>query len=437
MDTSSPKPNTYKRVVPLKGSRLQKLKNALSQEFQNGKQHKHAENFSEFSTQFSCIVGLNRVKTEDSGKPDGVIQFEPLQEAKKEPKVPDNKIIIQKVEKVTYDVSSILFSPGKSGNSLPEASTSKAHVKQDDAIQEKSFTITQPSPEKPNGSTIVTLFSSTYPANEFNTKVPLKVVRTIKQPKPKPNLPKRVHRIQTFRPSQVPPAKLPQPEVGSEPVVPPPIVIKKEEPVAKKIIVKTVKSDTDSSDCCGFDVDSDDQTVTITKYYDFLKQESKTQNGGSSSKMKSEKESLTAVTIGSPVTATSPAKRITRLSSILKNKKTVEKPKPQDVPKVKSPEKPRKAEATPAVKKPVSNSWQNDILAVIGTSRLKEIDQMLKNIPNLIDGKFNPIEMENVELKLIIKHLMRKLKVESITDTLRPGDSRPSFYNGGLSFDLL
>lgn len=60
--------------------------------------------------------------------------------------------------------------------------------------------------------------------------------------------------------------------------------------------------------------------------------------------------------------------------------------------------------------------WMNDLLGVLGASRIKEIDKMLKVIPNLVTG--NAIETENVELKLIIRHLMRKFKVTSIMDTL-------------------
>lgn len=390
----------------------------------------------EISLQFTCIVGLNRVKTEDSGKTDGVIIFEPPQTEQEQLKAADSRVIIQKVEKVTYDVSSLLFSPGKSTSSLPEATTSKANVKQNDAIPEKDVAIDQGSSEKPNGMTTVSLVTTKYPENEFNTKVPLKVVQIIKQPKPKPNLTKRVHRIQTFRPSQVPPPKVAQPEVKTEPVVPQPVIIKKEEPEVKKIIVKAAKSDS-GSDCYGFDVDSDDPTIKTSNYYDFLKKEDAVPNGASTSGIKTGNKSESAVAIRSPLKSSSPSKRMTRNTSMLRGKEIATKT--EVAPKIKSPEKQPKAETKSSDNKPakpVSNSWQNDIFAVIGTSRLKEIDEMLKNIPNIIDGSFNPIEMENVELKLIIKHLMRKLKVESITDTLKPGDSQQTFSSGGLSFNF-
>lgn len=434
MDTSPPKLNTYTRVVPLRGSKLQKLKDALKQDMRNGKQQKRAENFSEFSIQCPAFVGHQHIKTEDSVKVDAVIKIEPLQEEKEQSKAPDSKIIIQKVEKVTFDVSSLLFSPGGSRNSHTEAGCSSAHIEQNDATPEKSVAIALDFTEKPAEAVTVSLPPTQLPESAPDNKVPTKQVRAVKQLKPKPNLPKRVHRIQTFRPSHVPPAKLPLPELAIEPVVPAPIVIKKEEPAVKKTIIKSVKSDTESSDCCGFEVDSDEPTVI--KYYDFLKSEISVPEVASKPLVKLEEKAKTAVKIESQPKIVLPAKRATRQSSLVQEKKIAEIPKQQLVSKAKSPEKipetvPKPVAVAKKPVKPESNSWQNDILAVIGTSRLKEIDEMLKNIPNIIDGNFNPIEMENVELKLIIKHLLRKLKVESITDTLSPGDSQPNFSSEG------
>lgn len=399
-------------------------------------------------------------------KVDAVIKIEPLQEENEQTKLADSKIIIQKVEKVTYDVSSILFSPGGSKNVCTEASCSSAHIEQDDATPQKSVEISLDSKEMPNEPTTVSLLTSTIPENVLENKVPPKMVRATKPPKPKPNLPKRVHRIQTFRPSQVPPAKTPQPEEKNESEGPTIIIIKKEEPIAKKIIINSVKSDTESSDCCGFATDSDE--LSIIKRYEFLKLEKTVESGVSTSEIKAEEKPTPVVTIESPPIPELPAKRNARKSIVQQEKKIVEKPKSRVAPKVKSPDmapeiltkpskvvpkpsevvpkptvpvtKPHEAVAKPPVKIPAkseSNSWQNDILAVIGISRLKEIDEMLRNIPNMIDGNFNPIEMENVELKLIIKHLLRKLKVESITDTLSPGDTKPKVFSEGLSFCLL
>lgn len=61
--------------------------------------------------------------------------------------------------------------------------------------------------------------------------------------------------------------------------------------------------------------------------------------------------------------------------------------------------------------------WQDDILAVIGASRIAEIDKTLKDIPNIMTG--NVIDMEIVEQKLIINHLLRLLKVNSVMETLQ------------------
>lgn len=83
-----------------------------------------------------------------------------------------------------------------------------------------------------------------------------------------------------------------------------------------------------------------------------------------------------------------------------------------------------------ASKKKNSSSWKEDILVVIGKPRLAEIDKDLKKIPNLVTG--SAIETENVEFKLIIKHLLRLLKVNSVIEALTfalpdEGMVRPGF----------
>lgn len=60
--------------------------------------------------------------------------------------------------------------------------------------------------------------------------------------------------------------------------------------------------------------------------------------------------------------------------------------------------------------------WQDDIFSVIGGKRIEEIDENLTQIPNLVTG--NAIETENVELKLIINHMKKLLGVSSIQETL-------------------
>lgn len=64
--------------------------------------------------------------------------------------------------------------------------------------------------------------------------------------------------------------------------------------------------------------------------------------------------------------------------------------------------------------------WLNDIASVIGEARIQEIDNSLQKIPSIVTG--NKIQTENVELKLIINHLLKKLKADSVSDTL-PGPS--------------
>jgi len=69
--------------------------------------------------------------------------------------------------------------------------------------------------------------------------------------------------------------------------------------------------------------------------------------------------------------------------------------------------------------------WLHDINVMIGKSRIQEIDQSLKKIPTTVTG--NRIQTENVELKLIINHLLGKLKAKSVIETVE--ESSSSFFN--------
>lgn len=68
-----------------------------------------------------------------------------------------------------------------------------------------------------------------------------------------------------------------------------------------------------------------------------------------------------------------------------------------------------------------NEDWLNDISVMIGESRIKEIDQSLKKIPVTVTG--NKIQTENVELKLIINHLLDKLKAKSVIETVEKPSS--------------
>jgi rubrerythrin len=61
--------------------------------------------------------------------------------------------------------------------------------------------------------------------------------------------------------------------------------------------------------------------------------------------------------------------------------------------------------------------WLMDIDDLIGETRIREIDQSLKKIPSIVTG--NKIQTENVELKLIINHLLKKLNAQSVVDTIK------------------
>ncbi|CAG9809221.1 unnamed protein product [Chironomus riparius] len=70
-------------------------------------------------------------------------------------------------------------------------------------------------------------------------------------------------------------------------------------------------------------------------------------------------------------------------------------------------------------------AWLHDINVMIGKPRIQEIDQSLKKIPTTVTG--NRIQTENVELKLIINHLLGKLKAKSVIETVQ--ESSSSFFN--------
>lgn len=70
-------------------------------------------------------------------------------------------------------------------------------------------------------------------------------------------------------------------------------------------------------------------------------------------------------------------------------------------------------------------AWLHDINVMIGKHRIEEIDQSLKKIPTTVTG--NRIQTENVELKLIINHLLSKLKAKSVLETV--DEPSTSFYN--------
>lgn len=80
--------------------------------------------------------------------------------------------------------------------------------------------------------------------------------------------------------------------------------------------------------------------------------------------------------------------------------------------------------------------WLHDINVMIGKHRIQEIDQSLKKIPTTVTG--NRIQTENVELKLIINHLLRKLKAKSVIETVEePYTSLFNKIKGKFYFFLL
>lgn len=459
----------------------------------------------------------------------------------KEPlKSPENRVIIQKVEHVKLEVintnpkgpprrlSSLFKSPVHPPIENVIEATAKTSIENDET-QSKLSTETPNLVENQSTSSIK-LLSTKIPDNSFNNVVPLKLVRTIKQPKPKPNLRNRFHRVETFKEADTKPVPeidpidytslvkyevlVPAIEMDDGEVTTPQVMsyeLRRIDPLEEPPVMKSVKDSTiakkpgsdSEEDFRGFDNNSvfknevpkdvvdwfnlykAAQDVTVNKPKEVqeipfiskqhpevqvaLQYPPKVELTKSPKKSPVKEKVVKDVEIKSPVKSSSvsvapnnvtPSLRSTKLNTedivlktpqkepqfninqamdpiasstpyvpvLLSPKKAVESDvsikQPYTAPQLTSITSPKASsskelperEHTTSVK---SNKpeWMNDILAVIGEARIAEIDEMLKEIPNIVTG--NAIETENVELRLIINHLLRQLKAKSVMETLR------------------
>lgn len=117
-------------------------------------------------------------------------------------KSPENKIIIQKVENVKFEIIntsttgqarriSSFFTSNQTEN-LPEP----VPVQSVDEIE--SQLVQDPVDELPKTNSLK-LLSAKIPENDRNQSIPLKMVRTMRQPKPKPILKPRYHKVVTVK----------------------------------------------------------------------------------------------------------------------------------------------------------------------------------------------------------------------------------------------
>lgn len=485
METPKLGDKPYKKIVPLKGKFLAKLKKEFQKELSiNGKQCTHDEiNFA------ICAKSQSILDTKDAenGVSDATITHAApeLNPAPKEPlKSPENKIIIQKVENVKIELIKNSIGPARRLSSLFNAIQAESNGSNvNEVTQNNDETQLAIEQDPPVGAPIgkeehqpsLKLLSAKIPENNFNRIVPLKLTRIIRKPKPQPNLSQRYHRVETFKPFEIKPAVEPVAvdftAVEVEALIPD-IQMSDDNRASKaEFKVYVQHSDTDSGeDFMGFasnEVMS--PNCSEVKLINWLKLSQKSETLKDHHQIKNHQATPIPKLQREPSAKSTPiAGPAIRLESSGMPKPPEIKDSPvqkivckieslsNQIPSLPSPEKlqshvTRKLSFSPERKiiaqressslqqpstskttapastatqtqsKPAKTTkqggWQDDILAVIGATRISEIDKTLKDIPNIPTG--NTIELENVEQKLIINHLLRLLKVNSVMETLK------------------
>lgn len=409
-------------------------------------------------------------------------------------KSPENKIIIQKVENVKLEIitnsskpisiSSLFTSDNlelSDQNSVQCQTNESTFVLKSEDLPEIERESENAANNNSTQSIQLKLMSAKIPENNFNAKIPLKMVRTLKAPKSKPNLLHRIHRVETNK-------------IEHYMNVMPPVDLDGEVPTQSLVethYIEAVPNKAQNDQLFmfnGFDEVHVQKLYNIGLWSEILSSDLK----DDSIEMKEDTAYRTSVEVShqnfttampkscqqeiylneSPIThkslfttspkqfpsseklSTLPPKKdeicSTEKPSLIK--KTSEKfhktsqlitstPVPSNCLPSTSKSLPttsknvRFSEMQPEVKKEELEDWMEDILTVIGTSRIAKIDESLKDIPNLITGNFSIIETENVEFKLIIKHLLRELGVSSILDTVKfpsPNMSAMSMFKGEI-----
>jgi hypothetical protein len=312
----------------------------------------------------------------------------------------------------------------------------------------------------------LTLVTAKIPENSCNTSVPLKVIRTLKAPKLKPNLLHRIHKVQTITPPEVPEIEIVRDpaEFNENFEILIPSVMMEDQQKPKDV------HESESEDFCGFDAIIDVEHYDTGMWSTLLsrnpeddaieleeeaakaveqvpKEEEKeekvetvehtrrsTRVDNVKERLSQEKENSPKKSVGGKPKLLSPKPEPSTTSTVkVESEKRIAPPIATSTPlhtKLLPPSSPAPStsqaapstskKATSSKKQPESEEWMENIHIVLGTSRIVKIDESLKTIPNLITGNFNEIETENVELKLVIKHLLRQMGVQSILETVKP-----------------
>lgn len=414
---------------------------------------------------------------------------------------PDNKIIIQKVENVKLDqIITNPKAPPRRISSLFIEQNQVARYEEKQTQENLGPSETQKRAENiavhVKGSSEPTTFkllTAKIPDNNCNTVVPLKMIRIIKGPKPKPNLLHRVHRVQTTKtpepkattdqfdystvsleillpemrkdeqnqvtllPEQTASSKLDfdgfesaeasvKFDVGLWKDVLTNVPQKKNtEEKNKQSLAAALKTKVSISQKCNVkSLDKRNKLSTVTEEVNVVKSSSrndkettkrsnnkkvptKTDHETSSSarnlhgivpQNKVIKDTIPPSEQGYAAKLLTPKAEIQTFQEPEKNNK-LSANLPDEADRMLSPSTSESSLINEPKDEVEKSDWMEDILTVIGTSRIHKIDESLKEIPNLITGNFSAIETENVEFKLIIKHLLRELGVENIMQTLK------------------
>lgn len=318
------------------------------------------------------------------------------------------------------------------------------------------------------GKSPIKLLSAEMPENEKNVTVPLRLIRTVRTPKVRPQLLKRFHKIQvdTSDPPNNSVDKSQQKiEILNDLMNPPRDIKAPSQETESLSISEELQPEMlpeEDGDFLGFPP-SNGSEIDAGRWKEIIMEE---------------KYLLTALEIPAPVPTTSLQKNVTRriISKVskqfildkLKMKNSPQKLKDckpkedistnnqqclskfNELPNVPELHMSHLVTSTPLIihkrerlisesvptlsQSSVTNGdmpWQDDIFSVIGLKRIEEIDENLKEIPNLVTG--NAIETENVEFKLIINHMKKLLGVNSIKQTLNLKPKSPSNIIGKYS----
>lgn len=383
MEIKKAENNQIKSITPIKGEILAKLRSKLSRT--NSKQ-KNA--FRKMKTlrfnQFFSILEANVVKPEvtlNNNNHNGQTSTQIKKDVKH-----DKKIIIESVENVHMDLTSIITN--NTANSQVVAGQTDAFVKTDEDSKQS-----------------IKILSAIMPENDYNKKIPLKMVRTIQRPKPNIQPRKQFFgHVQVYNSSSAPVIPL---ETIQEPVQPMNVstIQQPEHPV------ENFRGFTEAEL-------HDNILEKLILWKELLSMDDKALNGIKQlSKNLTFNEELSSSASESQIITDSMVDS-SMMREFAKDLETTEPQEESDNESSSSEsEMDESSDEQSDTEMEIDDApWLQDIDDLIGEARIKEIEKSLKKIPSKASG--NLIETENIELKLIINHLLRKMNAHSVVETM-------------------